>query len=117
TFVEASESDAAELLQTAEIAVFASEGDRATPGTLVRALGAGAVPVASRLPAYEEALGDGECGFMFEPGETATLAAHLQRLVAESDLRERARRESERLRRSLGWGRVAEQLEAVYLEL
>ena len=117
TFVEASESDAAELLQTAEIAVFASEGDRATPGTLVRALGAGAVPVASRLPAYEEALGDGECGFMFEPGETATLAAHLQRLVAEPDLRERARRESERLRRSLGWGRVAEELETIYLDL
>ncbi|MGZ4350686.1 MAG: glycosyltransferase, partial [Solirubrobacteraceae bacterium] len=55
TFVEASERDATELLLTANIAVFASEGDRATPGTLVRALGAGAVPVASRLPAYEEA--------------------------------------------------------------
>ncbi len=117
TFVEASESDAAQLLAAADIAVFASEGDRATPGTIVRALGAGAVPVASRLPAYEEALGDGECGFMFEPGETATLAAHLQRLVAEPELRARAARDSERLRRSLGWGRVASELEAIYLEL
>jgi hypothetical protein len=117
TFAEASESDAAQLLAAADIAVFASEGDRATPGTIVRAVGAGAVPVASRLPAYEEALGDGECGFMFEPGETATLAAHLQRLVAEPDLRARAVRDSERLRRSLGWGRVASELEAIYLEL
>jgi glycosyltransferase involved in cell wall biosynthesis len=117
TFVEASECDAAELLRTADIAVFASEGDRATPGTLVRALGAGAVPVASRLPAYEEALGDGECGFMFEPGETATLAAHLERLVAEPELRARAARESERLRQSLGWGRVAGELESIYLDL
>ena len=91
TFKEASEGDEADLLRTADIAVFASEGDRATPGTLVRALGAGAVPVASRLPAYEEALGEGECGFMFEPGETATLAAHLTRLVAEPELRDARR--------------------------
>ncbi|MFZ1992988.1 MAG: glycosyltransferase [Solirubrobacteraceae bacterium] len=117
TFVEASECDEARLLQTADVAVFASEGDRATPGTLVRALGAGAVPVASRLPAYEESLGEGECGFMFEPGETGTLAAHLQRLVAEPELRERAGRESQRLRASLGWGRVAVQLESIYLGL
>ena len=117
TFVEASECDEAELLRTADIAVFASEGDRATPGTLVRALGAGAVPVASRLPAYEEALGEGECGFMFEPGELATLAAHLRRLVAEPELRERAGRESQRLRASLGWGRVAGEFEAIYLDL
>ena len=117
TFVEASERDAEDLLLTADIAVFASDGDRATPGTLVRALGAGAVPVASRLPVYEEALADGECGFEFEPGEIATLAAHLQRLVAEPELRARAARESERLRRSLGWDRVAGELEAVYLGL
>jgi predicted metal-dependent phosphoesterase TrpH/glycosyltransferase involved in cell wall biosynthesis len=117
TFVEASERDEAELLKSADIAVFASEGLRATPGTLVRALGAGAVPVASRLPAYEESLGEGEAGFMFEPGETATLAAHLQRLVAEPELRERAGRESARLRRLLGWGRVTSQLEAIYFDL
>ncbi len=117
TFMEASEGDEAQLLRTADIAVFASEGDRATPGTLVRALGAGAVPVASRLPAYEESLGEGECGFMFEPGETATLAAHLQRLVAEPELRERAGGECRRLRQSLGWGRVASELETIYLDL
>jgi hypothetical protein len=117
TFVEASERDEAELLKSADIAVFASEGLRATPGTLVRALGAGAVPVASRLPAYEESLGEGEAGFMFEPGETATLAAHLQRLVAEPELRERAGRESARLRRLLGWGRVTSELEAIYFDL
>src|SRR6202012_182331 len=117
TFVEAAERDEADLLRSADIAVFGSEGLRATPGTLVRALGAGAVPVASRLPSYEEVLGDGECGFMFEPGEHVTLAAHLQRLVAEPGLRARANRESARLRASLGWGRVAEELESVYLEL
>ena len=68
TFVDGSDRDEAEVLAGADVAVFASDGDRATPGTLLRALGAGAVPVASRLPVYEEVLGDGEHGFMFEPG-------------------------------------------------
>jgi glycosyltransferase involved in cell wall biosynthesis len=117
TFVEASECSEAELLQRADIAVFASEGDRATPGTLVRALGAATVPVASRLPAYEEVLGDGELGFMFEPGETETLAAHLRHLVAEPEWLVRSARESRGLRQSLHWGRVASQLETIYLEL
>ena len=51
------------------------------PGMLVRALGAGAVAVASRLPVYEEILADGELGWLFEPGEAQTLAAHLERLI------------------------------------
>ncbi len=117
TFTEASEVDQSQLLESADIAVFASEGDRATPGTLVRALGAAAVPVASRLPAYEEVLGDGELGFMFEPGETQTLAAHLQHLVAEPDWLVRSARESRERRQSLDWGRVASELETIYLNL
>ena len=52
---------------------------RPVPGTLVRALAAGVVPVASRLPAYEELLGQGEYGFEFEPGDVADAASHLRR--------------------------------------
>jgi hypothetical protein len=37
--------------------------------------------------------------------------------VAEPELRARAARDAERLRRVLGWGRVASELEAIYLEL
>jgi glycosyltransferase involved in cell wall biosynthesis len=117
TFLDASEYDEARLLATADIAVFASEGDRATPGTLVRALGAGAVPVASRLPVYEEVLGDGERGFLFEPGETETLAAHLTRLISEPKLLARGAQESRRLRKTLAWPRVATELERIYLDL
>ncbi len=56
------------------------------PGTLLSALGEGVVPVASRLPVYEEILAEGELGFMFEPGEVQTLAAHLTRLLDEPEL-------------------------------
>jgi glycosyltransferase involved in cell wall biosynthesis len=117
TFLQSTDSDEAQVLAAADVAVFASEGIRPTPGTLVRALGAGAVPVASRLPAYEEVLGDGELGFMFEPGEAETLAAHLSRLVMEPRLLAGSMRASHRARKRLGWPRVATELEAVYREL
>jgi glycosyltransferase involved in cell wall biosynthesis len=117
TFVDTDELDEAQALAAADVAVFASEGDRATPGTLVRALGAGAVAVASRLPVYEEVLAEGERGFVFEPGETQTLAAHLTRLVAEPELLARSASQTRQLRDSLGWPRVAAELEQTYSEL
>jgi glycosyltransferase involved in cell wall biosynthesis len=117
TFVEASDYDESRLLANADVVVFASDGDRTTPGALVRALGAGAVPVASRLPVYEEVLGDGERGPMFEPGETQTLAAHLKRLIAEPELLARGARTSRHLRETLAWPRVATELERIYAGL
>jgi glycosyltransferase involved in cell wall biosynthesis len=116
-FVHSEQMTEAEAVARADVIVLASEGVRAVPGTLVRALAAGAVPVASRLSIYEELLGDGDYGLEFEPGDGETLAAHLGRLVSDPDLRERLRRDGKQLRASLGWGRVAEQLEEVYTEL
>jgi hypothetical protein len=117
TFAEAPDTTESQVLATADIAVFASDGDRPTPGSLVRALAAGALPVASRLPAYEEVLGDGERGLMFEPGETQTLSAHLARVIADPQLLAGRARHTERMDPSLGWPRVADELEAIYLDL
>ena len=98
--------------------MLASDGDRAAPGTLVRALGAGAVAVASRLPVYEEILGDGELGWLFEPGEAQTLAAHLERLISDpGTLRHASRGVGSSCGDRLAWDRVAGELEDVYLEL
>jgi hypothetical protein len=107
----------AEALAAADIAVLASDGDRTTPGTLVRAVGAGAVAVASRLPVYEEVLADGELGALFEPGEEQTLAAHLERLISDPAALRGAVDAAAPLREELRWERVAGDLETVYLEL
>ena len=48
-------------------------------------------PLASRLAVYEEVLGDGEAGLLFEPNDLETLTAQLGRLVVDGDLRERLR--------------------------
>jgi hypothetical protein len=75
------------------------------------------VPVASRLPAYEELLADGEHGFVFEPGDVETLAAHLTRLIAEPELLAHCRAGAQELRVHFGWPRVADELEQIYHEL
>jgi glycosyltransferase involved in cell wall biosynthesis len=117
SFVDARELSQIEALAGADIVVLASDGVRPTPGTLVRALAAGVVPVASRLPAYEELLAEGDRGLAFEPGDIETLAAHLTRLVSEPALLSQGRSAAEKLRMKLGWPRVAKELEQVYAEL
>ncbi len=113
-FVDGSECSEAQAAAAADVMILASEGVRAAPGTLVRALAAGTVPVASRLPAYEELLFEGRYGLEFEPGDVQTLTAQLARLISEQDLRERLRADAEELRSKLRWPRVADELEAVY---
>jgi glycosyltransferase involved in cell wall biosynthesis len=105
------------LLARADVVVRASSGVAPAPGGLVRALAAGCVPVAARLPVYEELLADGAAGLLFEPGDAQTLAAQLARLIDEPALRARLRDGADPLRERLDWGRVADELEDVYAEL
>jgi predicted metal-dependent phosphoesterase TrpH/glycosyltransferase involved in cell wall biosynthesis len=116
-FVDGESMSEAQALLLSEVLVLGSEGVHPVPGTLVRALAAGVVPVASRLPVYEELLGEGEYGFEFEPGEVETLASHLERLASEPRLRERKRAQAQRLRESLGWPRVVDDLARIYERL
>src|SRR4051794_24929476 len=87
--VSAAEAGESEVLANADVAVAASLGQAPAPGLLVRAIGAGAVPVAARLPAYEEVLETGSHGLLFEPGDVDVLAGQLERLVREPELLER----------------------------
>ncbi len=41
------------------------------------------MPVTSRLPVYEELLGEARYGPEFEPGDAQTLAQHLSRLISD----------------------------------
>src|SRR3984957_14243572 len=117
TFIDAGDCSQDEALARADVAVFASEGDRAIPGTLLRALGSGAATVASRLPVYEEILGEGERGLMFEVNEIETLASHLTQLLSEPEHMRRNAAEVRALQATFGWPRVADELERVYGEL
>ncbi len=116
-FVDADQVSEADALAGADVLVLASDGLRPVPGTLVRALAEGVLPVASRVGAYEELLGQGEYGLEFEPGDGQTLSTQLRRAVTEPALRDRARAQGEQLRDRFAWSRVADELEQVYARL
>jgi glycosyltransferase involved in cell wall biosynthesis len=106
-----------DVLAGADIVVAASSGIAPAPGLVLRALGAGAVPVVSRLPAYEEVIADGDAGLEFEAGDVDVLAAQLERVVGDAELRARLRDAGEPLRARLSWDRVTDDVEAVYERL
>ena len=113
-FVGPDELDRETLLARADVVVLCSDGANPAPGLALAAVGAGAVPVASRLPVYEETLAEGECGLLFDADDADVLAAQLARLISDSALIERLRAGGEELRRRLSWQRVVDELEEVY---
>jgi predicted metal-dependent phosphoesterase TrpH/glycosyltransferase involved in cell wall biosynthesis len=116
-FAGPAQGSEAQHLSRAHIVVAASTGTGPAPQLLYRAMAGGAVPVASRLPEYEEALADGERGLLFEPRDADTLAAQLSRLVAEESLRGRFHDRIASARHELEWSRTAEQVEELYHEI
>ncbi len=117
TLLSADDTDESAVLANADVAVAASVGQAPAPGLLVRALGAGAVPIAARLPAYEEVLGDGELGLLFEPGDVDVLAGQLERVARDPAIADALRARAAAASGDLAWSRVADDTEAIYAEL
>jgi predicted metal-dependent phosphoesterase TrpH/glycosyltransferase involved in cell wall biosynthesis len=115
TVLDAGETDEDAVLAAADVVVAASGGQAPAPGLVVRAVGAGAVPVATRLAPYLEVV-EG-CGLLFDPGDADGLAAQLSRLIGEPELRAKLGDEVGRRRERFAWSRVADDFEAVYGEL
>ncbi|MFL5909168.1 MAG: glycosyltransferase [Gaiellaceae bacterium] len=113
-FVGPAEGSEAQFLASADVMVAASAGSTPAPQLLLRGMAGGAVPVASRLPEYEEALEEGDLGLLFEPRDTETLAAQLTRLVAQRDLREGFHRRIVENHSELEWSRTADEFEQLY---
>jgi glycosyltransferase involved in cell wall biosynthesis len=101
-------------VEPADVVVLASSGIAPAPGVVLRALAAGAVPVVARVPVYEELVADGEAGLVFEPSDVDVLAAQLERVVGDAELRARLRAGEQH---DLSWSRVADDVEAVYERL
>jgi predicted metal-dependent phosphoesterase TrpH/glycosyltransferase involved in cell wall biosynthesis len=106
----------AEHLARADVVVAASTGVAPSSQLVLRALGAGAVPVVANLPQYAELLDDGELGLLFDPRDAVALGAQLERLVGEPDLRARFAARVAQAREGLSWSRTADELEAIYVE-
>jgi glycosyltransferase involved in cell wall biosynthesis len=106
-----------ELLAGADVVVLASDGAAPAPHVLLGAIAAGAVPVASRLPVYEELIGEAAHGLLFEPNDVDVLAAQLGRLVSDGDLRAGLADAAAAMRTGLSFARLTDELEEVYTGL
>ena len=115
--VSSEETDESEVLRDADLAVAASSGVQPDPGLLLRAIGAGAIPIAADLPPYEDVLEQGELGLSFERGDADTLAALLMRAIRDDALRESFGRRVQAARDRLSPQRVADDYEALYSSL
>jgi len=109
--------DEGAALTGADIVVAASLGQVTAPGVLVRALGAGAVPLAARVPVYEEVLRDGDLGALFQVGDVEVLAEQLERLVRDEGLRAELAERAATEREQLSWSRVTDEVERIYERL
>jgi histidinol phosphatase-like PHP family hydrolase len=116
-FAGPADGSEAQYLAAADIVVAASTGTAPAPQLLFRAMAGGGVPVASRLPTYEEALAYGERGLLFEPRDALTLAGQLERLVRDTELRERLRDRVHKDRPELDWSRTADRFEELFAEV
>ena len=107
----------AQHLARAHVAVAASSGVAPAPQLVLRGLAGGAVPVAARLPEYEEILRDGELGLLFEPRDADTLAGQLERLVTDEALRRSLHDRVAARHEELEWSQVADCFEELYSEI
>jgi predicted metal-dependent phosphoesterase TrpH/glycosyltransferase involved in cell wall biosynthesis len=114
SFISGGEAPA---LTDADIVVLASDGSAPAPGLVLRAIAAGAVPLASSLAAYEEVTGEGEHGLLFAPRDADILGAQLERLIRDGALRERLRAAAAPVRAQLNWPREVDEVEDVYQSL
>src|SRR5690242_3227417 len=114
SFVGPLDGSEAQFLARAQVVVAASAGVSPAPQLLLRAVAGGAVPVASRLMVYEEALRDGELGLLYDPRDAVMLASQLERLVRDSALRERLHEGARNARDELSWSHTADAVEELY---
>jgi glycosyltransferase involved in cell wall biosynthesis len=91
--------DVAYLLRGAHIACQPSTYREGLPKSALEAMASGKPLVATDMPGCREAVVHGETGFLVPPGDPAALAAALERLIGDADLRARfgaaARRRAE----------------------
>jgi glycosyltransferase involved in cell wall biosynthesis len=77
------------------------------PLTILEAMSSRRCVLASAIPANAELVRDGETGMLHRPGDAEDLAAQLQRLIENDELRERLADAAVNTARAYTWDRTA----------
>lgn len=115
TFLGAvSDEDKARLLASVDVYCAPHTGGESFGIVLVEAMSAGATVVASDLGAFRRVLDDGEAGILFRNGDAADLAATLDRVLSDPELRRRTSERASAVVRRYDWSAVTHQVLTVY---
>src|SRR4051812_32333953 len=111
-----SDEDRARLLAEADVLVAPSLGGESFGVVLVEGMAAGLPVVATRIPGYAAVLPE-TAGRLVPPGDEAALADALGELLGDEQLRARLGEAGRRAAARYDWGRVGDELAAVYAEV
>jgi hypothetical protein len=118
TFLPGGDDDAErELLTWADVAVFASDGAEPNPVGVVRAIAASAVPIATRLAAHLEVIGQDERGLRIDVRNPSSIAASIEHLATDRSLLGRLRDAGGTIRAAQRPARVVDAVEDAYRTL
>lgn len=111
---QVSEPDKASLLRTVEVYCAPNTGQESFGVILLEAMAAGAPIVASDLEAFRRVLGDGAAGMLFRRGDAAALAAALEKMLGDPQLRSQLVTEGARAVAPFDWSVIITQVLRVY---
>lgn len=107
-------SGASEVLPRYQMATLTSMSE-GSPNAVLEAMAAGLPVVATAVGGVEELVVEGETGFIVAPGDVDALAAQLDRLATDPQLRARLGRTGrERVLALAGWSTIATRYEELY---
>lgn len=105
-----------EMANVADIFVLGSHGEGFSIASM-EAMACGAFPVLTTLPCFQEQTSDGRYGLLFEPGDVAGCAAHLDRAMGDVAFRESIRSQLPDVMTRYGWKHAAGRLVTLYEEV
>ncbi len=106
-----------ELLEWADVAIFASDGAEPAPVGVVRAIAARAVPIATRLAAHLEVIGQDDRGLRIDVRSPTSIADAVTKLGTDRALLERLRAAGGTVRAEQRPARVVDAVEDTYRAL
>ena len=110
--------DVPQILRATDVLVLASRGWEGLPLTVLEAMASSLPVVASDVGGTREAILDGETGWLFAPGDEATLARHILTLAEDPLLAQRmGQRGLARVREHFTVQRMAWETAALYEQL
>jgi phosphatidylinositol alpha-mannosyltransferase len=109
-----SDDEKAALLSSVDVYCAPQTGGESFGVVLVEAMSAGATVVASDLGAFRRVLDEGAAGVLFPTGDALGLAATLNRVLADPELRRSTAEHAAQVVRRYDWSVITEQVLAVY---